>query len=165
MSEFEDAMKGEFKEFLNSFPIVELKADERVAGGLVFRVKADPPQEEWEPTKYTVQVREGKDLWRVCHKSKWARLCIPKLEFEVQADGQRHIDSLYNHIGTAITNLAVHCSSSRSGALGNHSLFCALVAGHTSSATVHMVLAIYRVQISLSRGARSADFARAQAVS
>jgi hypothetical protein len=116
MGEFEDAMKSEFKDFLASFPIIELKEDERVAGGLVFKVKPDPPEDQWEATKYTAHVRDGKDLWRVCHKSKWARLCVPKLEFEVQADGRRHIDSLYNHIGSAITNLAAHCSVTRSGA-------------------------------------------------
>lgn len=80
------------------------------------QVKPDPPVEEWEPTKHTVRVNQGEDLWRVCHKSKYARLCVPCLEFEIQADGQRHIDSLYNHIGNAITNLAAHCSSMRGGA-------------------------------------------------
>ena len=38
MSEFEDAMGGTFKEFLSNFPIIELKDDERVAGGVVFKV-------------------------------------------------------------------------------------------------------------------------------
>lgn len=79
------------------------------------QVIPDPPKEEWEPTKLTFRIRTGQDLWRVCHKSKWGRLTVPSIEFEIQADGQRHIDTLYNHIGNAVTNLAAHASSLPSG--------------------------------------------------
>lgn len=75
------------------------------------QVIPDPPKEEWEPTKLTFRIRTGDDLWRVFHKSKWGRLTVPSIEFEIQADGQRHIDTLYNHIGNAVTNLAAHASS------------------------------------------------------
>lgn len=77
----------------------------------VMQIIPDPPREEWEPTKITFRIRTGEDLWRVFHKSKWGRLTVPSLEFEIQADGQRHIDTLYNHIGNAVTNLAAHASS------------------------------------------------------
>jgi hypothetical protein len=77
----------------------------------------DPPEEEWEATKLTFRIRTGEDLWRICHKSKWGRITVPLIEFEIQADGQRHIDTLYNHIGNAITNLAAHATSLPTGAL------------------------------------------------
>lgn len=38
MDEFEDAMDSSFYEFIARFPIVEVKPDERVTGGHVFRV-------------------------------------------------------------------------------------------------------------------------------
>eukprot|EP00892_Ulva_mutabilis_P011633 jgi/Ulvmu1/8842/UM049_0023.1 len=111
IDEFEDAMDSSFHEFICRFPIVEIKAEEKVTGGHVFRLKPDPPKEEWEPTKQTFWIRTGQDLWRVAHKSKFARLTVPSLEFEIQADGQRHIDSIYNHFGNAVTNLAAYASS------------------------------------------------------
>lgn len=75
------------------------------------QIKPDPPKDEWEPTKQSFWIRTGQDLWRVAHKSKFARLTVPSLEFEIQADGQRHIDSIYNHFGNAVTNLAAYASS------------------------------------------------------
>lgn len=111
MAELEDAMGSSFADFVGKFPIIELKEDDRFTGGQVFRIIPDPPREEWEPTKITFRIRTGEDLWRVFHKSKWGRLTVPSLEFEIQADGQRHIDTLYNHIGNAVTNLAAHASS------------------------------------------------------
>lgn len=80
------------------------------------QLKPDPPREEWEPTKQTFWISKGEDLWRVAHKSKWARLTVPSLEFEIQADGQRHIDSIYNHFGNAVTNLAAYASGLPMGA-------------------------------------------------
>ena len=74
------------------------------------QMRPDPPKEEWEPTKQTFWITKGEDLWRVAHKSKHARLTVPSLEFEIQADGQRHIDSIYNHFGNAVTNLAAYAS-------------------------------------------------------
>eukprot|EP01025_Chloroclados_australasicus_P066439 TRINITY_DN9163_c0_g1_i4.p2 TRINITY_DN9163_c0_g1~~TRINITY_DN9163_c0_g1_i4.p2 ORF type:complete len:236 (-),score=35.45 TRINITY_DN9163_c0_g1_i4:202-909(-) len=116
--EFEDALGSTFHEFISNFPIIEVKPDDRFTGGHVFKVKPDPPESEWEPTKHTFRVRNGQDLWRTCHKSRHARLCVPSLEFEIQADGQRHIDALYNHIGNAITNLAAYASQMGPG-MGN----------------------------------------------
>jgi hypothetical protein len=53
----------------------------------------------------TVAITSTQDLWRVCLKSKWARIEIPELEFEISADGKRHVDSIYNHIASAVYNL------------------------------------------------------------
>ncbi len=50
----------------------------------------------------TVTINSTKDLWRVCLKSPHARIEIPELEFEISADGKRHTDSIYNHIGAAV---------------------------------------------------------------
>lgn len=59
------------------------------AGGWTFRIQPDPPEEEWLPTKLTFRVKSTRDLYRICHKSKRGRICVPVLEFEIQADGQR----------------------------------------------------------------------------
>ena len=96
----------------STFPVV---LTESAYCSTAMQVVPDPPKEEWEPTKLTFRIRTGEDLWRVCHKSKWGRLTVPSIEFEIQADGQRHIDTLYNHIGNAVTNLAAHASSLPSG--------------------------------------------------
>lgn len=63
------------------------------------------PRSAWRDTKMTVRIESTKDLWRVCLKSPNARIEIPELEFEISADGKRHIDSIYNHIAAAIFNL------------------------------------------------------------
>jgi hypothetical protein len=39
MAEFEDAMGGSFKDFIEKFPIIDLKEDDRFTGGYTFRVR------------------------------------------------------------------------------------------------------------------------------
>lgn len=80
---------------------------------VVFRVKAEPPQSEWLPRKMVFKVTERKDLWRVCLKSQYATVIIPELEFEFSADGKRHLDSLYNHVASAVFNLGTYIGSVR----------------------------------------------------
>jgi C4-type Zn-finger protein len=53
----------------------------------------------------TVKINSTADLWRTCYKSPYAMIEIPELEFEFSADGKRHTDSIYNHIGSAVYNL------------------------------------------------------------
>lgn len=40
IDDFEDAMDSSFHDFISRFPIVEIKAEEKVTGGHVFRVGA-----------------------------------------------------------------------------------------------------------------------------
>jgi hypothetical protein len=75
-----------------------------------FALKADPPRSAWRGLKLTVQIKDTSDLWRVCLKSKWARIEIPELEFEISADGKRHTDSIYNHIASAVDTLSTFVS-------------------------------------------------------
>lgn len=70
-----------------------------------FQIKPDPPREQWKPVKMTVKINSVNDLWRVCLKSKYARIELPELEFEISQDGKRHVDSIYNHIASAVYNL------------------------------------------------------------
>jgi C4-type Zn-finger protein len=53
----------------------------------------------------TVKINSTADLWCTCYKSPYAMIEIPELEFEFSADGKRHTDSIYNHIGSAVYNL------------------------------------------------------------
>jgi hypothetical protein len=128
-----------------------------------FQLRADPPRTSWRSVKMTVEIKSTQDLWRVCLKSKWARIEIPgavrvelgpggwegwtlagvpglavactmttspahpvcltthrathfktpELEFEISADGKRHVDSIYNHIASAVYNLGNYVSGSR----------------------------------------------------
>ena len=84
-------------------PHIETKKDEK--GRLVFRVKPEPPVEEWRPVKMTLKIVNREDLWNVCFKSQHARVEIPELEFEICQDGKKHIDSIYNHVAGAVFNL------------------------------------------------------------
>merc|ERR1712188_318431 len=58
--------------------------------------------------KIVARIRSSEDLWRVCLKSPSASLFIPELEFEISADGKRHVDAVYNHLASAIWNLGNH---------------------------------------------------------
>jgi ZPR1 zinc-finger domain len=106
IDEFEDALKSTFAEFLAVLPHVEITTWED--GRQFFKIKPEPPRESWTPSKMTFTVNNTADLWRACFKSQYARIEIPELEFEISADGKRHIDSIYNHIGSAIYNLGNH---------------------------------------------------------
>lgn len=106
MPEFEDALNGTFEEFLEALPNIELSTDDK--GRKVYKVKPEPPQEEWKAKKMTLKITDRKDLWNVCFKSAHARIEIPEIEFEFSPDGKRHIDSIYNHMASAIFNLGQH---------------------------------------------------------
>eukprot|EP00879_Flechtneria_rotunda_P025935 GHRR01027596.1.p1 GENE.GHRR01027596.1~~GHRR01027596.1.p1 ORF type:complete len:126 (+),score=37.31 GHRR01027596.1:244-621(+) len=68
----------------------------------------------------TVKVDQVSDLWRVCLKSPYARIEIPELEFEISADGKRHVDSLYNHIASAVYNLGNYVQQANTGLSDDH---------------------------------------------
>jgi hypothetical protein len=70
-----------------------------------FQIKPELPRSQWRSTKMTVKINSTADLWRTCYKSPYATIEIPELEFEFSADGKRHTDSIYNHIGSAVYNL------------------------------------------------------------
>lgn len=110
--EFEDALKGSFKDFLSHLPNVEVSNEEsELQPGLfrdVFRVLPDPPPEERTPQKFILHAKEKRDLWRVLMKAPDCTIEIPELEFEIGADAKRHVDSVYNHITAAIFNLEQH---------------------------------------------------------
>mmetsp|Transcript_38034 Transcript_38034/g.95596 ORF Transcript_38034/g.95596 Transcript_38034/m.95596 type:complete len:271 (-) Transcript_38034:788-1600(-) len=109
VDEFEDALHGSWGDFLDALPHVVKKADPSVTGGVVFRLKADPPLEEWKPTKMTIHVKDSHQLFnQALLKSPYASLKIPHIEFEVQADGKRMFNTLYNHLAGALFNLGQH---------------------------------------------------------
>ncbi|KAG2445389.1 hypothetical protein HXX76_000011 [Chlamydomonas incerta] len=110
MDEFEDALGGTFVDFLDKLPRVVKREQE---GRFYFQITPEPPQSEWKPVRMTLTVQNRQDLWRVCLKSPHARVEIPELEFEISADGKKHIDSIYNHIAQAIFNLGNYVSSTR----------------------------------------------------
>eukprot|EP00798_Chlamydomonas_sp_ICE-L_P021791 gene21791-28811_t len=75
-SEFEDALGGTFENFLSQMPHIEVGTDKE--GRSVFKVKPEPPREEWKPRKLVMKVTESKDLWNVSYKSTFATDEIPE---------------------------------------------------------------------------------------
>lgn len=107
MDEFEDAIKGVFAEFLEQLPHIELQSRES-DNLLQFRIRPSPPPEAWRSKTITVNVSELSDLHRVCLKAAEATIEIPELEFEISPDRKNRIDTIYNHLGSAIFNLGSH---------------------------------------------------------
>mmetsp|Transcript_93562 Transcript_93562/g.213954 ORF Transcript_93562/g.213954 Transcript_93562/m.213954 type:complete len:172 (+) Transcript_93562:211-726(+) len=102
--EFEDAIHCSFDTFIRALPNCECKEE---AGVLLFRFKklvGDP-----KPTRLTLRVAAREDLWRVLLRSADCVIRIPELEFEVQAEYKRCIDSVYNHLIAARTGLETYC--------------------------------------------------------
>merc|ERR1711998_175040 len=108
--EFHDALRCTFAEFVSCFPHLEtLPAEEgKEDAGFRIRMVAETPEDERVPLKLVYKINSTKDLWRVCLKSKGARVWIPEIEFEISADGMRHVDTVYNHIADAIFKLGQH---------------------------------------------------------
>lgn len=70
MDEFEDAVKGNFEEFLSSLPNVEVKEDEVDTDGakvkkFFFKILPPPPPEQRRTMKMTLKILSRKDLWTV----------------------------------------------------------------------------------------------------
>jgi len=116
VDEFEDALKGSWEGFLDLLPHVEKKVDSSVTGGVVFKVKPEPPLGEWKPTKIVIHVKDSRQLFNsALLKSPYAALKLPHIEFEVQADGKRMFNTLYNHLASALFNLGQHAEMMGAG--------------------------------------------------
>ena len=110
--EFEDALKGSFKDFIGALPHVEVtNLESELQPGMfrdVFRIIPDPPAEECTPQRLVLKLETRADLWRVLMLHPGAYVEIPELEFEIGADHRRRVDSVYNHIAASIFNLERH---------------------------------------------------------
>ena len=110
--EFEDALKGSFKEFIGALPHVEVaNLESELQPGMfrdVFRIIPDPPAEECTPQRLVLKLETRADLWRVLMLHPGAYVEIPELEFEIGADHRRRVDSVYNHVAASIFNLERH---------------------------------------------------------
>jgi len=102
--EFQDAVGGSFETFMRALPHVEVRLNDK--GQAEFKVlKPDPLA---LPAIMTLHVNSRVDLRRVLFKAPEASLSIPHLEFEVGCNNKRHIDTVYNHITSAVWNLSTH---------------------------------------------------------
>jgi C4-type Zn-finger protein len=120
-AELEDALRGTFVDFLRAMPHINTRVDPNTRA-VYFQVIPEPPRDQWVCRRHVVPVTSRNDLIRrVCLKSRHARIIVPSLEFEISPDGtRRHIDSLYNHITTAITNLGAHVRTAGSALSAEH---------------------------------------------
>ena len=89
VAEFEDALGGEFSQFVKGIPNAELSTNER--GTAVLKLKDIP---EGCPRKMTFQVLERKHLWHVLLQAPDARITIAEFEFEFQPCGENRIDTV-----------------------------------------------------------------------
>ncbi|KAJ3165199.1 hypothetical protein HDU88_004282 [Geranomyces variabilis] len=106
LAEFEDSLHGTFAQFLSAIPEIDLDLATQT-----FRFRPEPTQEEWVHKRWTINVTHRDQLWWVLSKSAHAWIEIPEIEFEIAADGARHIDSFYNHIANAAYNIARHAAA------------------------------------------------------
>jgi len=106
MDEFEDAIQGDFKDFLSAFPHIEVgEFDGRVCLK-VRRVEPKPAR------KLTINVESSAQLLETTFmKAVDAEVDIPHLSFTIYANQRRHIDSLYHHVVVARDELEAHCSN------------------------------------------------------
>lgn len=108
VDELEDALGGSFEEFMKILPQFEV----RTSPESVVEYKVRPVDPDAPPTLMTLRVACRRDLWRVLYKSPDACIRFPALEFEIGADSKRRIDSVYNHITSAVWNLSSHLRGS-----------------------------------------------------
>jgi mediator of RNA polymerase II transcription subunit 31 len=118
--EFEDALKCTFEEFIGKLPHVETGDVEselapgtfrrcfKVTSGALASDGGNDGSSGAEPRIMRLRVKENSDLWRVFMKSPGAEMEIPEIEFYVGADSKRVVDSVYNHVATAVFNLESH---------------------------------------------------------
>lgn len=108
LNEFEDALQGEFTDFVECLPHADLSYNER--GTKVLRIK--PPPSNPKPRRMRLRITDSKLLWHVFLQAPDARIILPELEeFEFQPMGERRIDTVYNHISSAIWNLGQHVAA------------------------------------------------------
>eukprot|EP00919_Chromeraceae_sp_WS-2016_P045425 GHVR01108154.1.p1 GENE.GHVR01108154.1~~GHVR01108154.1.p1 ORF type:complete len:259 (+),score=74.65 GHVR01108154.1:139-915(+) len=107
ISEFEDAIKNNFTDFIKILPNIITKEEN---GKIYLKVKEEPKQCEWVGKSISVNIITRADLWRVCLKSKYGCIEIPHIEFVISSDGRRAIDTFYNHICNAKYNLGNYMS-------------------------------------------------------
>ncbi|KAF4670823.1 hypothetical protein FOL47_001833 [Perkinsus chesapeaki] len=104
--EFEDAIKGSFKDFLAKLPQFEMKEQDGKWYFKPIALKEDLDKSTWgRPMKMTLHITDRKQLWTVFLKSSHAHVEIPEIEFEIGADMTRQVDTIYNFIGAAVLNL------------------------------------------------------------
>eukprot|EP01065_Artemidia_motanka_P024493 TRINITY_DN2926_c0_g1_i1.p1 TRINITY_DN2926_c0_g1~~TRINITY_DN2926_c0_g1_i1.p1 ORF type:complete len:424 (+),score=178.33 TRINITY_DN2926_c0_g1_i1:72-1274(+) len=109
VAEFEDALQGEFCDFVDCLPHTEISYNER--GTKVLRIRPHPA--DMPPRRMRLRITERRQLWHVFLQAPDARVILPEIEeFEFQPMGQRRIDSVYNHIASAIYNLGKHVQDS-----------------------------------------------------
>lgn len=107
--EFEDALSGTFVDFLRAMP--NCTVTEQEDGKLVFSI-ATPEVKPAQTLELPINTRD--DLWKIFLFAPGpARVCIPELEFEIQGPEKNVIDSLYNHLARAITNLEQHAQMNK----------------------------------------------------
>jgi hypothetical protein len=103
VDEFEDAIQGTFEDFLNAFPMIEMKQEGDKSYFKMHKQEPQPPRKLILPITCSKQLLDTTLL-----KAIDAELEIPIIGFAIGASQKRHIDSIYNHIVSAYENLETH---------------------------------------------------------
>jgi len=104
-NELEDALHGSLEDFMAVLPHIELRKNPEMEDRLEMRLKPLPPPEQRRGFKATLKITTSEDLWKVFYKSPTARVEIPEIEFEISPDGQKRIDTIFNHVANCVANL------------------------------------------------------------
>jgi len=101
VDELEDALKGTLAEFIEMMPHFETQVDKEKH---FFRMK---PLVEGSPQCIRVRIKKVSDLYTVILKPGPCKLIIPVLEFEIGQNQEKSVNTVYNHIASAILNLSL----------------------------------------------------------
>eukprot|EP01134_Creolimax_fragrantissima_P004150 CFRG4150T1 len=115
----EASINGPFEDFIKKIGHVEVKIQDDGSisdGQLVFRLKLKlQDNTERVPRQHVLKITSRDDLWRTCLKAKDSKIVVKELEFEIGADGKRHIDTIYNIMGNAVFKLSLHARQAADG--------------------------------------------------
>jgi mediator of RNA polymerase II transcription subunit 31 len=125
IDEFEDALKCDFKTFISKLPHVECaNVESALEPGKwreCFKVTTAAASDGGDgsvarPRRMILKIQSKDDLWRVFMKSPNTEIEIPEIDFYIGADSKRCVDSVYNHVASAVFNLETHVSHMASSA-------------------------------------------------
>ncbi|CAD7960055.1 unnamed protein product [Amoebophrya sp. A25] len=136
VEEFRDALGCSFVDFLRKLPHVrvwekpapegETATSEDQAAEKKYLFSVSPPESRSAQT-FKIKVETSEDLFRTLLLSPFpAKWGIPELEFESQGSEKVVVDSLYNHLARAVTNLEQHAAMSKNAGQDTTALVAAV---------------------------------------
>eukprot|EP00397_Hematodinium_sp_SG-2012_P035950 GEMP01038751.1.p1 GENE.GEMP01038751.1~~GEMP01038751.1.p1 ORF type:complete len:226 (+),score=53.09 GEMP01038751.1:117-794(+) len=109
LDELEDALGGKLSTLLKQLPQCTVKVREEDDVEMFRFARIEPKG----PRELRLRVSKSEQLWIVFLKDADATAEIPEIEFEFGREAKREVDSIYNFLAKAITNLEQHADMLR----------------------------------------------------